>query len=613
MISQDTNRMREIDRGQCYAVGWTSYAGAKQEYLYDSDDDDDDEEEEAEDAKAKDQLMLASKFSLEAKKPHSDVDKTDTKETEKEDKVSPQKKENAEAITLSVSETIDKNEKKSVQEEVVEEKREGEDKLEDQQEDTASKHSNGGDNTDTTYTKPETSQRTPKPKEGFLETVEQTIDMCTFITPCKLVTQGKDKKSHFFKKSKDKTGGGAGIVPSMMLMKDFHSVENAAQPTNIVSPTGCPDEFSHLFGGGPLLCITSKLIAKDATTSNAVSQIELDAAAQSEEASRGSTTSGKVNEDIVEIPPFATHKSQFYYLSIDELSEKKNVADKFVLTPMGPPMAAVTMITWDSPQTTQFTSDGADIFTQKVAVLIHNRINILVLKGVTTEATGRQNRTRSRSSSKYKKQSSMSVLFSAAPVLDKISLTCLASCQVGALPYDTPTGLFWDQGTLFASSPCAVHVVFPMTQTANRKDKNDESGGARENNGDHNNMDQENNFQNSFHADRTPQHGHLIQWGGNLADSFVVSSLHALVPSNSWHTNNLSPGQQANNLLPQMLPMPYGHVEVIGVLKGYLLLAMRDTSVAAVPLTASPMVGLMPLTFLSDHCNPSRSGFGSGS
>jgi hypothetical protein len=560
VVAQDTNRMREVDRGQCYSVGWTTYAGERKEALMESDDDDEEEEEKGE-------AVKSTKNSVECKE---------------EEEV-----EAAKSTENSVESKDDLEHGKDINDGVTNEKNNdannnvvGEDKNE----------INDGLATATSNTT--ASKQTPKPKQVFTETVPQSIDMCTFITPQKQITSGKENKWGFFKKSKDKgASGGGGVLPSMMLMKDFHSVDNPSQPTEIVTPTGCPDDFSHVFGGGPLICITSKIVSKDAANSNAVSQIELAAAALLEEASHSGNNTNHMSENIIEIPPYATHKSQFYYLSIDELSEKRNVADKFVLTPLGPAMATVSMVSWDILQTTQFTSDGADIYTQRVAILIENRINILVMKGITTVATGRQNRTRSRSSSKYKKQSSMSVLFSAAPVLDKISLSCVASCQVGALPYDTPTNLFWDNGTLFAATPSAVHAIFPLAQAANRADSNDERGnGERDDESKQNDEHTNNSFSNCFQDGVSNRHGHLVQWGGSMAESFLVSSLHSLSPSASWHTANPLSSTQSTHLLPQMLAMPYGHVEVVGVSRGYLMLAMRDSSIAAVPLTVSPMV-----------------------
>ena len=527
--------MREVDRGQCYSVGWTTYAGEKTETFYAESDDVDEEV-----------------------KVGQTVEMQDKNQDDNTQHIGESKNESDE-ISNQKDESIDGDNKDETNNETVENK-----------EITQKNHS-------------------PIEQEVITENIEQPIDMCVFITPRK-VTSDKEKKSGFFRKAKDKsTASGAGVLPSMLLMKDFHSVENAKNPTQIISPTGCPDEFDHVFGGGPLICITSRIVSKEGTANNAVSQIELEAAL-SEEASRGANNT-KVNEDILEIPPYQTYKSQFYYLSIDELSEKSNVADKFVMTPIGPPMAEASMISWDVPQITQFTADGAEIFTQNVAILIHNRINIVALKGITAVAAGRsRSRTRSRSSSKYKKQSSMSMLFSAAPVLDKISLTCIASCQVGALPYDKPTSLFWDNGTLFASTPFSVYAVFPIAQIANRYDTNDESGGGAKN---ENVVD---SFSNCFHESAN-RLGHMIQWGGSMADALQVSSVHSLVPNATWHRNNLSPGEDIDSSLPHIIPMPYGHVEIVGVSKGQLLLAMRDTSVAAVSLCASPMVILMTSRF----------------
>lgn len=564
--TQDTGRMREVDRGQCYSVAWTTFTGDKNESFLESDSDGDDQSDDGNVTKAQKVTFsgIDNKDDADAKNVKnigSINEKEDEKKVEHE-KVEEMGEEHKEAKVVN-----NEGEK-------------GAENVKDNEVNTID-----SENT----VKPMERKRSEKSKQVIVDKVTQTIDMCAIITPRKVVTSGKEKKGGFFKKNtKDKNASGGGILPSMVLMKDFHSVDNAMQPTEIVSPTGSPDEFDQLHGGGPLICITSKIVNKaEGSSNNAISQIEQEAAALVEEAARA-TVKDKVNDDVIEIPPYVNRKSQFYYLTIDELSEKRNVADKFVLTPMGPAMAEVSMVVWDSPQSTQFTLDGADIYTQKVAVLIKDRINVLVLKGVTANSSCRKSRTRSRSSSKYtRKQSSMSMLFSAAPVLDKITLTCQATCQVGSFPYSIPSNMYWENGTLFAATACEVHAVFPLAQSANRADKNDESG----HDGDNNTTPEDGVFTNCF-QNTINSNGHLIQWGGSMADALIVSSLRSLLPNNCWHTSDLSEGVQEGSIFPQMLAMPYGHVEVIGVDNGYLLVALRDLSVAAVPLTASPMVSI---------------------
>ena len=271
-MSQDRKQMREVDRGQCYSVAWTSYAGEKAEIIDSNEDIPTDQTEEQNSAE-------------------------ETNEVEEK----------------TTSEQI----------------------------------------------------------------VKQAIDICVFITPQKEVASGKKAKSFFSSKQKDPKGGS--VLPSMILMKDFHSVENVTKPTEIVTPTGCPDGFEGVFGGGPLLCITSKVSATEDKSTMAVSQIELDAAAAQEETDKPPHAPSGAH-DLVEIPSIKTYKSQFYYVSVDELSEKKSVADKFVLTPFGPVMSEVSTVAWDAPQTIQFTESGPEVYTQAVAVLIKCRVNVLFVE-----------------------------------------------------------------------------------------------------------------------------------------------------------------------------------------------------------------------------------------
>ena len=84
--------------------------------------------------------------------------------------------------------------------------------------------------------------------------------------------------------------------------------------------------------------------------------------------------------------------------------------------------------------------------------------------------------------------------------------------------------------------------------------------------------------------------GHLIQWGGSMADVLQVASIPCRSLRSYGHREYVLEADKNNLVLPHVLPMPYGHVEVVGIHRGMLLLGCRDMTIVPIPLTSSPMV-----------------------